>query len=457
MTSSPDSPQLLFVPPPKSGESLSSWLCRTAEASGVLPQQLLNLCFPGSRSWSLDLDRPISTDWFESLATATGQTAENLRRLSLPVLETLIVERSKVTSARTPWVIPLARNQDGKARGSQFCPECLAQDEWPYLRLQWRLAFVTVCPVHPEWVLLDCCPACQAVLRPFHQRSIFMPGQRTLGLDVCTRCGFWLPEGSRHPSRQRSGLEDMEWLMGFIQSLLSGVHSGWIELPGGEQQIMMIPFLRGFHQLLRLLGTTPEAQPLREWVDENINLKGDLVGARQKSPAGGWFERMTAWDRHLLMVRGGWLLQTWPNRFVEVGHHCHLTYSTLLQDMESPPYWLWRQASDHFRTLYGEWRDPTRPKREQYSYNALSARKQSARLFAYERRLDFLLAHESEWGNVRALAQLMKQAGLYSPKTDICNIAKHIPKLIREAPERRHWWHIVGHLLGPIPETAGAK
>lgn len=43
--------------------------------------------------------------------------------------------------------------------GQQLCPWCLRADPEPYLRLTWRLSFVTVCPAHRR-LLLDRCPAC---------------------------------------------------------------------------------------------------------------------------------------------------------------------------------------------------------------------------------------------------------------------------------------------------------
>ncbi|HNR14108.1 MAG TPA: TniQ family protein, partial [Thermodesulfobacteriota bacterium] len=42
----------------------------------------------------------------------------------------------------------------------RYCPACLDEDDTPYLRLRWRLAYEVVCERH-RCLLLDRCPGCR--------------------------------------------------------------------------------------------------------------------------------------------------------------------------------------------------------------------------------------------------------------------------------------------------------
>ena len=82
----------------------------------------------------------------------------------------------------------------------QFCPQCLAEDEQPYFRRQWRLATTIVCARHGSR-LLDRCPACGQGLAPFNQASLRPQND-------CAACGFDLasakaPRPARAPDARR--------------------------------------------------------------------------------------------------------------------------------------------------------------------------------------------------------------------------------------------------------------
>jgi TniQ len=71
-------------PPPVLGESLSSWLGRTAARYGMTVAELLSnhdLGYPGLPAAELDVDPPVAL--LEALATRTGFPVEEIRALSL--------------------------------------------------------------------------------------------------------------------------------------------------------------------------------------------------------------------------------------------------------------------------------------------------------------------------------------------------------------------------------------
>jgi len=85
----------------------------------------------------------------------------------LPGLQRLLELRSRADR----W---LPRGESGrvgaaKAGWFSFCPACWAEDNIPYLRLHWRVGFLTTCPRH-ALVLLDRCPSCGYGLAPWRFR-----------------------------------------------------------------------------------------------------------------------------------------------------------------------------------------------------------------------------------------------------------------------------------------------
>ena len=72
-----------------------------------------------------------------------------------------------------PLRADLSPGQRGRRQAAwlQFCPQCLAEDEEPYFRREWRLATTIVCARHGSR-LLDRCPACGQGLAPINQASL---------------------------------------------------------------------------------------------------------------------------------------------------------------------------------------------------------------------------------------------------------------------------------------------
>lgn len=147
---------------PFENESLSSWLVRASFANFATPSQLTNYLWPYWRAWTRDVDRELEARQLSDLTLASGLSNTVISNLTLKPLITPIFN-SKTLSQTTPWkwVIQRGTRNRNTHRSTQFCPSCLQTDRIPYLRLNWRLSFITVCTVH-RVELLDCCPHCQA-------------------------------------------------------------------------------------------------------------------------------------------------------------------------------------------------------------------------------------------------------------------------------------------------------
>jgi hypothetical protein len=154
-------------PRPVVGESLSSWLGRTATRYGMTVAELLNhdLGYPGRPAAELDVDPPVAL--LDALATRTGFPVEEIRALSLvswvpwlldgrdPVpgsFHSYVGEWSVLLPPTAhapcdpagwrPWLRP------GPLPHVPACRVCLGEGVEPFVRLPWQLPLMASCPIH---------------------------------------------------------------------------------------------------------------------------------------------------------------------------------------------------------------------------------------------------------------------------------------------------------------------
>lgn len=145
---------------PLYNESLSSWLVRASLANHSTPSNITNYIWPGWRAWTRDIDRELSKSQIASLSLVSALTPEEIHNLTLrPIIQRVTGKIELNTATAWRWVIQRSTRNKNTNRSTQFCPLCLQADPKPYLRLHWRLSFITVCTTHSV-NLLDCCPHC---------------------------------------------------------------------------------------------------------------------------------------------------------------------------------------------------------------------------------------------------------------------------------------------------------
>jgi len=98
--------------------------------------------------------------------------------------------------------------------GLQYCSQCLLEDDEPYFRRRWRVAYCTFCPEHNA-LLRDRCWQCGACVA-FHRRELGRPTLLLVGpMSICHSCGHDLRAASPPPIplyNQESHLETIELL-----------------------------------------------------------------------------------------------------------------------------------------------------------------------------------------------------------------------------------------------------
>jgi len=118
---------------------------------------------PARRSGRLDLALPAGVR--DRLVRCTGLTPAAVGGMTLA--------GAGARALLLPLRADLSPGRRGRRQAAwlQFCPQCLAEDEQPYFRRQWRLATTIACARHGSR-LLDRCPACGQALAPFNQASL---------------------------------------------------------------------------------------------------------------------------------------------------------------------------------------------------------------------------------------------------------------------------------------------
>lgn len=269
---------LLIRIPPLPQESLSSWRQRLGQENGYWKYPRF-----ANTTARLDPDRlhnPAERQWLSDL------TAMSSSRISELALEHAVKLISNVPISTKPrWAIS-ARESVDKRAGPMCCPLCLAFDQIPYFRVQWRLANVTVCEIH-HTPLVDRCAACSSALWPSPIRSANM--MRWLSLAHCQACGESLT----------AQLSDD-----------SGTSHGASTLSPLAQAIGPSSYWDGIHTLSQLMLRKSGAQlnQCEHVTYKNVPLDGDRAWRH--------IEEVPLHDRRIVITNCEALLRNWPETFV---------------------------------------------------------------------------------------------------------------------------------------------
>lgn len=144
--------------PPLPGESIDSWLEAIAHRSQTAFDDLLiavALRVPDNRvnRWVIRL----TPDEAAAISTATGVAPSTVHAMTLSHYANRAVGIDPATGRflrAFPW---------GRARGSRYCPHCLAEDHGRW-KLAWRLGWSFACIRH-QCLLADICPVCRGAQR----------------------------------------------------------------------------------------------------------------------------------------------------------------------------------------------------------------------------------------------------------------------------------------------------
>ena len=301
-------------PPLLPDETFSSWFARLAAGNGLSPAELYRVAKAGAHPRPRDLDRYVEPDLQATLAERTGIEAETLRQAAFTRWAGLVFEEDDGRN-KLYW-LPLAGTENSKRSfGQQFCPACLREDSVPYLRLPWRLGFVTACARH-RTLLADRCPGCGEpvqILRTMPERAI-----------RCWKCHLDLAHVP-HGVEVDTGDLDRQ------QRLLHIATAGWTPL-GAYGPVYSFAYFRILMLAFRLLATGRFADPLRAWVAKRMEI------APPNAPRIRQVELLNARCRHELLGLAVHLLDDWPHRFVDACRAIGITSRLLIKSGRTYPF-----------------------------------------------------------------------------------------------------------------------
>ena len=311
-------------PPLIEGESISSWLARLAKANALKPAILCRIIDPTGYRAVRDLDRQIDIPFIHRIAELTRIGAPTAERATFRRWAGLTYENDDGRT-KLEWTPPAGRQGGVRCFGQQLCPLCLATDAPPYLRLNWRLSFVTACIVHAT-ALIDRCPSCG---EPYHALKC----SGATGFRCCA-CGTNPALASTNPMPAE--------LLEVQQDLSALLLNGWYVL-GGYGPVYAFVALRILGMLCRILAGGPHALPLRRWVGDKMKISFTLLeNIRQVRN----HTILPPRDRAVLIAMGHYLLQEWPERFTTGSHAINLSSSHLRKRHNEQVPFAYRHAID---------------------------------------------------------------------------------------------------------------
>lgn len=302
----------LLRPRPFPDESISSWRQRIGFANGFWRFPL-----PSGRRTLADPDRLPNQEEQEWLSEQCLIDKQVMAELSLEA-KLGRIQSKDVFSPHLRWALPIGEKRKQAVSGPMFCPECIREDEKPYFRIHWRYAFLTECPVHRK-KLLDKCPECANLLWPSTLRLITRE-KPWLDISSCPICSFDLKSSVLQVPEIGIATTNPIWVM-----LSTGVVAP--EFP----HIKSLPeFFDGLWAFCQLL-LRKSGQVMSEFLSEH---------PPPVTPGMYAIESIDVSNRSSIVANAYWLMEDWPQRFLEAGEKVGITKFTFAPTAAVNPPWL---------------------------------------------------------------------------------------------------------------------
>lgn len=305
---------------PLDDELLSSWIIRLAHAHGFKVETLCSILFgPHSTIWNRDIDKLAPEEVGSSLQKAMGISESEFEKLALRSYKGTLFEKLNA-NGKSRWIVPIGvYHRKRKRNGLMLCPQCLLEDDVPYYRRAWRLAFVTECTRH-KIQLIDCCPNCDAPIIP-HRADM---GAKNLypAADLrvhCWQCGI----DYRHYSNEQASDHN---LLDFQELLETTLELGYLSWDNNPSMYSVI-FFDGLREMLSGVLSKESLKRIKYGPLSN-KINGELL-----------FEDYPLYLRREVLSMVAEFTRSWPESFKKIIHSCELRYSDLQGNTKNRRYW----------------------------------------------------------------------------------------------------------------------
>jgi hypothetical protein len=307
--------RLLVRPSALDGESLSSWRQRVAWANGYR-------LFPiaDARTRRVDPDIGVSDLDLQWIADLHGTSVATAAQMTLSAYVGVVVARLAQRS-QPRWWLRARYGAPTPNYGPMFCASCLAGDAQPYFRLEWRLGFLTVCPVHAE-MLQDTCQICGSAPWPSGCGRKTQVHSGFTSLRYCWHCAADL---STLPAERATPLFDaLDWLDKREATVGHGIVSTY-EALGALRAICQL-FLRNRPRSCIERSRSPWAE-----------FAQDLSSEAKRTQA---VEHLCVADRHTLVARAIEMIKGWPDAFIDFAAQTGVTRAHFNDAVRLQPIWM---------------------------------------------------------------------------------------------------------------------
>lgn len=322
--------------PPREDELLSSWLVRSARNHGIKLQSFCNVVWPqrGNSVWTRDIDRFAHLDILREVSVKTAQSEARVRQTMIASYEGFLLERH-THKTNLKWILPLGIRSTIRTRpGVQFCPSCLAEDKDPYFRRHWRLALFSCCSKHRR-LFLNRCPECGSPVMYYRGDMTDRRKYAADPMNICARCGNDLSRVERCQGNLQQAA--------FPDKYSVALTTGFVEVAPGYP-VYSFFYFEVLHGIVGVLASGRNSQRFRR-------LACNAAGVNDFSPEFNGkdteFEYLSPLDRHRLLSLAEWLLEDWPNRFVDFCQSAEITKSSISRNIASAPYWFSSVVDEH--------------------------------------------------------------------------------------------------------------
>lgn len=320
-------------PKPYDDEILSSWMLRLAHANSIKAHTLYSSYFGSDKQiWNRDID-VFAPEWLiQGLMELSGATFQDVYITTLKKYEGYVYDNIVVKTNTHLLLSQGIYHRLRRLHGLQYCPSCLAEDQTPYFRSVWRLAFYTVCPVH-NCLLRDSCPSCDAPIVIFRGDIRYKNEVTRHSVKFCYKCFTNLTE-----EKQNYWTAIDTEVIDAMKVLLNAPNSGFTIYPLPTIHYSQI-FFKIYRQILMLLissRSNPRARFNIVDLEKDLGITSGLIGFTNKSKRS--FESFRHSERHYLIQIALWLLCDWPYRIKYYIDFWKVSPSLVMQDMKYKPY-----------------------------------------------------------------------------------------------------------------------
>lgn len=305
---------------PRNDELLSSWLYRLALENFTKAHTFCRFHLPGYQIWNRDIDKLASNKLIKRLSVLTGIPDQNIYQTTLRSYEGYLFEHCN-SFGNQKWILPLKIfHRVRLGNGLQFCPKCLNDDgDVAYFRKSWRLGISVAC-IRCDILLHDMCPFCEKPINFFRNeigiKHLFIPSP----IYICYSCKMDLRKSPRYPAR----IGTTSFQKRVFKYLEDG-HCKGIQYSIGYFDVL--------YQIIKILRShRNKLKKFQEMICKYTGVNAIKRTSRE-------FESESTITREWILITSIWLLDNWPNRFVNLCNEVKLSSNYILTDLKKPPFW----------------------------------------------------------------------------------------------------------------------